>query len=128
MPNTEVIHRLRTWLSGGAVPEELPEADLHDTFCYEDGAFRVGPPHGAEHARMKGAEGFVDITIVADVVAADAFIAVTRGRDPVTELWHQSAWVFLLCHGKVRRLVLTTSGQLPERPYDGTLPLRHCAE
>jgi hypothetical protein len=121
-----IVERLRAWIRAGAVPKELSAKDLHEDFSYEDGIFRVKAPLAAEHARMTD-QRLEQLTVLAEVVAPDGYVAVARGRDDITGLWHQSAWVFVLREGRVHRLVLTSRAQLPPHPYDGTLP-DHAAE
>jgi hypothetical protein len=123
MVDAPIVERLRTWVHAGAVPKQLSAADLHGDFSYDDGMFRVPPPHAAEHARMTDGR-FEELAVLAEVVTPDTYVAVARGREDVTGLWRQCAWVFLLREGRVHRLVVTLSAQLPSRPYDGTLPLR----
>jgi hypothetical protein len=120
---SELIDRLRKWVLAGASRPGLTTAELDSRFRYEDKLLQVEAPESAEWVDGH-LEGFVDFTLVAEAVAQATFCMVIRGRDPVTDLWHQSAWVFEICQETVRRIVKTTSGQLRRRPYDGTLPLR----
>jgi hypothetical protein len=119
MADEPIVERLRAWVRAGAVPRELSAIDLHDDFSYEDGIHRVMPPLAAEYARMTNGR-LEEIAVLAEVVAPDSYVIVARGRDEVTGLWHQLAWVFFLREGRIHRMVWTFSGQLPPRPYDGT--------
>jgi hypothetical protein len=127
MAEQGIVERLRAWVRGGAVPKELSADDLHPEFSYEDGVFRVQPPLAAGHARMTN-ERLEEIVVLAEVIAPNQYVAVARGRDDITGLWGQHAWVFVLRDGLVHRLVLTSSAKLPPQPYDGTLPLREAKD
>jgi len=127
MVNELLVERLRAWLHSGAARTELSVTDLHAEFSYEDGIFRVQAPDAAGHATMTNGR-FEELAFLDEVVTPDRYIAVARGRDEVTGLWHQCAWVFILREGRVHRLVVTNSTQLPPRPYDGTLPLREAED
>jgi hypothetical protein len=127
MANELLVERLRAWLRSGAAGTELSVTDLHPEFSYEDGAFRVQPPDAAGHATMTNGR-IEELTFLEEVVTPDRYVAVARGRDEVTLLWHQFVWVFVLREGRVLRMVVTHSAQLPPRPYDGTLPLREAKD
>jgi len=125
---SELVARLHAWIASGAVPARLPAADLDEAFSFDNGTFRLGPPVAAEHATMQGAAGLVDVALLAEIVAGDSYVVVARARDPVTDFWHQCAWVCLLRDAKVFRLIVTISGQIPSLPYDGSVPLRATAD
>ena len=122
-----IIERLRAWVRAGAVPSELPAADFHEGFCYEDGIFRVQPPDAAGHATMTDGR-LEEVDVRAEVVTSDSYVAVARGREDVTGLWYQFAWVFLLRDGRVHRLVVTNCMRVPPRPWDGTFRPREAGE
>lgn len=124
MPHAGVSSRLLTWLAAGANPRDIPSDDFASTFSFEDGGFRIAPPLAMEHLQVAGGAALVDVSLLATLEAPASLVCVLRGRDPVTEMWHQCAWVFLLERGKVQRALLTLSAQVPPRPYDGSLPLR----
>lgn len=118
---SELISRIREWVLASGSRPGLSAADLDPRFRYEDGILQIEAPDSAEWVRGDS-EGFVDVTLVAEVTAPASFCIVIRGRDQVTDLWHQSAWVFEICEERVRRLVKTTSvpswtcSGLPRRP------------
>jgi hypothetical protein len=120
---SNLIARLRSWISAGAAPRQLEAADLHRDFSYDDGIFRIPPPLAAEHARMDAAAGLEETSLLVEIVASESYVAVARGRDPVTNLWHQCCWVWTFEEGRVHRLVQTTA-RVPEQPYDGSVPLK----
>ncbi len=125
--NSELVGRLRDWVLAGAKQPGLSAADLDPLFTFENGAFHIEAPHAA--AWVSGqSEGLVDVTLDTEATGNAWFSIVVRGGDPVTDLCHQSAWLFEIRNERVRRLVETTSGQLTRRPYDGTVPLREVGD
>jgi hypothetical protein len=121
--NATLIEYLRSWMRAGAVPKALSAVHFAQHFSYDDGIFRVSPPLAVDHARM-GDRGLEQLVVLAEVATSDAYVAVSRGRDDITGMWHQTAWVFTLSDDLIVRLIVTSSPQIPEVPYDGTLPLR----
>jgi hypothetical protein len=120
---SEIVCRLRSWILAGANAPGLLAADLDPHFAFDNGAFCIEAPDAVEWVCGDLGE-FVDVTLIAEAVGEGSLCMVVRGRDPVTEMWHQCAWLFEIWDNRVRRLVKTTSGGIPPRPYDGTLPLR----
>src|SRR5438045_3125965 len=98
-----IVERLRAWVRAGAVPRELSATDFHEDFSYDDGIDRVQPPLAADHARMTDGR-LEELAVLAEVVTPDSYVAVARGREDVTGLWHQRAWVFFFRQGRIHRL------------------------
>src|SRR5262245_1753798 len=88
-----LVRRLRSWILTGATAPGLSTADLDPQFTYEDGAFRIEAPDAAMWVSgdIGGLEG---VSLIAEVVGEGSLCMVVRGRDPVTNMWHQCAWVF----------------------------------
>ena len=105
-----------------------PEGDLalrlHESFVYEDGVFRVEPPDSAGHIHEAAGTGFAQLSVLAETAAATSYVCAFRGLDPITELWHQCVWIFLMVDGKVARAIRTVSRSLDATPHDGKLDRR----
>jgi hypothetical protein len=119
----ELVRRLRSWILAGTAQQGLSAADLDPQLTYEDGMFRIAAPDAAGWVSgdFMGLDG---VSLIAEVVGEGSLCVVVRGRDPVTNMWHQCAWVFETRDNTVCRVVRTSSGGLPPRHYDGTIPLR----
>jgi len=120
---SEIFRRLRSWVLADANGPGLLAADLDPHFTFDNGVFRIEAPDAAEWVDGDFA-GLVDVTLIAEAIGEVSLCMVVRGRDPITEIWHQCAWLFEMRDNRVLRLVQTVTGGLAARLYYGTFPLR----
>lgn len=117
---------LRMWiLAGGGRAAPRPD-NLDPELVLDNGIFRATGDEGI--GLLVQGEPFADVRIVAEVLGATSFCVVADGLDPVTGLSHRKTWVFEFGRDLVRRIVLTSSAPIPDKPYDGAFPLRNLAD
>ncbi len=117
---------LRTWiLAGGGRAAPRPD-NLDPALVLDTGIFRATGDNGI--GLLVQGEPFAEVRIVAEVLGATSFCVVADGLDPVTGMSHRRTWVFEFAGGVLHRIVLTSSAQIPDKPYDGTFPLRTVAD
>jgi hypothetical protein len=112
---------IRRWVLNGANSSQPPLSDVDPALVYDDEIFRV---RTEAMGMVTSGAPVTDVRIVTEVHGESSLCIVADGTDPVTGMRHRQAWVFELDAGQISRIILTSSAQIPEKPFDGSLPLR----
>ena len=115
-----MVSSLRSWILDGGGRNRTSLPDVDPALVFDNGISCVGTD-AISHLVLH--EPFTNVRLITEVISESCVCIVAEGTDPVTGLRHRQAWVFELAEDKISRIVLT-SAHIPDKPYDGSLPLR----